>query len=43
MFIQTGSLNFFTQKDFPNREDAMSHFKKVGQRVNITKTIEGPG
>lgn len=34
---------FFTQKDFPNREDAMSHFKKVGQRVNITKTIEGPG
>jgi len=34
---------FFTQKDFPNREDAMSHFKKVGQRVNITKTIEEPG
>ena len=34
---------FFTQKDFPNREDAMSHFKKVGQRVNITKTIEGQG
>ena len=33
---------FFTHKDFPNREDAMSHFKKVGQRVNITKTIEGP-
>ncbi len=34
---------FFTQKDFPNREDAMSHFKKVGQRINITKTIDGPG
>jgi len=33
---------FFTQKDFPNREDAMSHFKKAGQRVNITKPIEGP-
>ena len=35
------TILFFTQKDFPNHEDAMSHFKKVGQRVNITKTIEG--
>ena len=32
---------FFTYKDFPNREDAMSHFKKVGQRSNITKPIDG--
>ncbi|MCP4609271.1 MAG: FHA domain-containing protein [Planctomycetes bacterium] len=32
---------FFTQKDFPNSEDAMSHFKKVGQRANMTKPIEG--
>jgi len=32
---------FFTQKDFPNREDAMSHFKRVGQRANVTKPIEG--
>jgi pSer/pThr/pTyr-binding forkhead associated (FHA) protein len=31
---------FFTQKDFPNREDAMSHFKRVGQRANVTKVIE---
>jgi pSer/pThr/pTyr-binding forkhead associated (FHA) protein len=29
---------FFTQKDFPNREDAMSHFKRVGQRAYKTKT-----
>ena len=32
---------FFTQKDFPNREDAMSHFKRVGQRAHTTKPIEG--
>jgi len=31
---------FFTQKDFPNSEDALSHFKKVGQRANMTKPIE---
>ena len=31
---------FFTYKDFPNREDAMSHFKKVGQRANKTKTAD---
>ncbi len=34
------SVLFFTLKDFPNREDALSHYKKVGQRANITKTIE---
>jgi len=31
---------FFTKKDFPNYEDAMTHFKKAGQRVNRTKPIE---
>ena len=34
------TIILFTQKDFPNREDALSHFKKVGQRANITRTIE---
>ncbi len=36
------TILFFTEKDFPNREDAMSHFKQVGQRANITKPIEEP-
>ena len=40
--IQLGqTVLFFTQKDFPNREDAMSHFKKVGQRANVTRAIDG--
>jgi pSer/pThr/pTyr-binding forkhead associated (FHA) protein len=27
---------FFTVKDFPDRESAMSHFKKVGERIRTT-------
>ena len=27
----------FTLKDFPNRESALSHFKKVGERMRPTQ------
>ncbi len=26
----------FTEKDFPDRESALSHFKKVGERIRAT-------
>jgi len=29
----------FTTSDFPNRESALSHFKKVNERINPTKRI----
>ena len=28
---------FFTLKDFPNRESALSHFKKAGERIHTTR------
>jgi len=28
----------FTEKDFDDRESAMSHFKKVGERARVTRT-----
>ena len=29
----------FTTSDFPNRESALSHFRKVNERINPTKRI----
>ena len=35
--IQIGdTILLFTDKDFPDRESALSHFKKVGERVRPT-------
>ena len=36
-YITIGSTSiFFTLKDFADRESALSHFKKVGERMNTT-------
>ena len=33
------TILLFTDKDFPDRESALSHFKKVGERKHSTITI----
>jgi pSer/pThr/pTyr-binding forkhead associated (FHA) protein len=39
-YITIGDTSLlFVLKDFPDREDALSHFKKVGQRANMTKPM----
>lgn len=36
--IRIGDTTFlFTDKDFDDRESALSHFKKVGERIHITR------
>jgi len=36
--IRIGDVSlFFTTKDFENRESALSHFKKVGERIRPTQ------
>ena len=36
--IRIGSTNLlFTKRDFDNRESALSHFKKVGERIHTTR------
>jgi pSer/pThr/pTyr-binding forkhead associated (FHA) protein len=36
-YITIGNTSlFFTLKDFTDRESALSHFKKVGERINTT-------
>ena len=38
-YITIGDTHLmFTRKDFQDREDALSHFKKVGERIKATIT-----
>jgi pSer/pThr/pTyr-binding forkhead associated (FHA) protein len=39
-YITIGSTSlFFTLKDFDDRESALSHFKKVGERMDTTRDV----